>query len=103
MDFDHNLPKPDPRESQWTFTKIAILVIGLIALIVEEAALSAGAGGTLASMTLRYMRGVRVGPGVATATVRGDVADVEVTDGGRDGVLAVLATTRSFPCGGGAR
>jgi hypothetical protein len=34
MDFDHNLPKPDPRESQWTFTKIAILVIGLIALIV---------------------------------------------------------------------
>jgi acyl-coenzyme A thioesterase PaaI-like protein len=73
---------------------------GLIALIVEDAALSARPGGTLASMTLRYLRAVRVGPGVATATVRGDVADVEVTDGGRDGVLAVLATTRSFPTTG---
>jgi acyl-coenzyme A thioesterase PaaI-like protein len=70
---------------------------GLLALIVEDAALSAGSGGTLAAMTLRYLRGVRVGPGVATATVRGDVADVEVTDRGRDDVLCVLATTRSFP------
>jgi acyl-coenzyme A thioesterase PaaI-like protein len=70
---------------------------GLIALIVEEAALSAGSGGTLSSMTLRYLRAVRIGPGVATATIRGDVADVAVTDGGRDGVLSVLATTRSFP------
>jgi acyl-coenzyme A thioesterase PaaI-like protein len=70
---------------------------GLIALIVEDAALSARPGGTLASMTLRYLRAVRVGPGVATATVEGDVGEVAVTDGGRDGVLSVLATTRSFP------
>ena len=33
MDFDTELPKPDPRDSHWTLTKIAILVIGLMALI----------------------------------------------------------------------
>ena len=53
-------------------------------------------GRTLAMMTLRYLRAVRVGPAVATATTHGDLAEITVRDGGRDDVLAVLATTRCF-------
>ncbi|WP_426573984.1 PaaI family thioesterase [Aquihabitans sp. McL0605] len=69
---------------------------GLLALLAEEASLADRPGATLASMTLRYLRSVRVGPAIATAQVVGDLAEVEITDGGRDEVLAVLATTRCF-------
>lgn len=74
---------------------------GLVALVVEEAALSAQPGRTLAAMSLRYLRPVRVGPAVATATVHGPVGEVTVTDGGRDDAFAVSATTRSFEPAGG--
>lgn len=70
---------------------------GLLALVAEEAALSALPGTTLASMALCYLRPVRVGPAVATASVHGDVADVTVADGGRDHAAAVSVTARAFP------
>ena len=71
---------------------------GLLALLVEEAALSgAPPGTTLASMAMRYAQPVRVGPAVATADVQDGLADVVVRDAGRDDRLAVIATTRTFP------
>jgi acyl-coenzyme A thioesterase PaaI-like protein len=69
---------------------------GLVALAVEEAALSLAPGATLASMTLRYLRPVRVGPAVAIADVYAGLGRVEVRDAGSDDRLAVLATTRTF-------
>jgi acyl-coenzyme A thioesterase PaaI-like protein len=70
---------------------------GLLALVVEEAALSAAPPGTvLSSMVMRYAQPVRVGPGVAQAEVHDGLADVTVRDAGRDGRLAVIATTRAF-------
>jgi acyl-coenzyme A thioesterase PaaI-like protein len=69
---------------------------GLLALAVEEAALSLTPGATLASIALRYLRPVRTGPAVATAVVRGGLGRVEVRDAGNDDRLAVLATTRTF-------
>jgi acyl-coenzyme A thioesterase PaaI-like protein len=70
---------------------------GLLALVVEEAALSAAPPGTvLSSMGMRYVQPVRVGPGVARAEVHEDLADVMVRDAGRDDRLAVIATTRAF-------
>lgn len=69
---------------------------GLLALVVEEAALSGGPGGTLASLSMRYAQPVRVGPAVARADVRDGLASVVVRDEGRDDRLAVIATTRSF-------
>ena len=70
---------------------------GLIALVVEEAALSAAArDATLASLAMRYLRPARVGPLVATATGAGDLARVDVRDTGSDDRLAVTATTRTF-------
>jgi acyl-coenzyme A thioesterase PaaI-like protein len=68
---------------------------GLIALVVEEAALSLTPGTTLASMALRYLRAVRSGPAVATAEVRAGLARVEVRDAGGDDRAAVTATTRA--------
>jgi acyl-coenzyme A thioesterase PaaI-like protein len=68
---------------------------GLLALAVEEAVLSTGAG-SLASLAMRYVQPVRIGPAVARADVRGDLASVVVRDEGRDDRLAVIATTRSF-------
>jgi len=73
---------------------------GLIALVVEEAALSAGGGATLASLAMRYLRPARVGPLVATAVTEGAVASVEVRDSGSDDRLTTLATTRSFGADG---
>jgi acyl-coenzyme A thioesterase PaaI-like protein len=70
---------------------------GLIALAAEEAALSLAPGRSLASIGLRYLQPVRVGPAVATASARGDLARVEVRDAGNDDRLAVIATTRLFP------
>lgn len=68
---------------------------GLIALVVEEAALSLTPGATLSSMALRYLRAVRSGPAVATAEVRAGLARVEVRDAGGDDRAAVTATTRA--------
>ncbi len=71
---------------------------GLLALLVEEAALSAQEPRTsLAMMTLRYLRPVRLGPAAATAVVSGGLAEVTVVDHGRGDSPAMLATTRSFP------
>jgi len=71
---------------------------GLLALVVEEAALSADpASAGLASLAMRYAQPVRVGPAVARAEVRGGLGNVAVRDTGRDDRLAVIATTRSFP------
>jgi acyl-coenzyme A thioesterase PaaI-like protein len=69
---------------------------GLLALAVEHAALSLypGAGSAL---NLRYLRPVRVGPGVATATaLGGGMCEVEVVDAGARHKLAIQAVTRSF-------
>lgn len=68
---------------------------GLIALLVEEAALSLAPGATLTSMALRYLRPVRTGPAVATACERAGLARVEVRDEGGDGRSAVTGTTRT--------
>ena len=69
---------------------------GLLALAVEEAALSAEPGTTLASLSMRYAQPVRVGPAVARAEVRHGLGNVVVRDEGRDDRLAVIATTRAF-------
>lgn len=69
---------------------------GLLALVVEEAALSLAPGATLASLAMRYLRPARVGPVVATASRRGELARVEVRDTGGGERLAVVATTRTF-------
>ncbi|MFP3899205.1 MAG: hotdog domain-containing protein [Acidimicrobiia bacterium] len=68
---------------------------GLLALAVEEAALSLTPGATLASLALRYLQPVRVGPAVAVAEVDGGLGRVEVRDAGADGRCAVLGTTRT--------
>jgi acyl-coenzyme A thioesterase PaaI-like protein len=70
---------------------------GLIALAVEEAALSVTPGTMLASLAMRFLRPVRVGPAVATAEVRAGLGRVEVRDGDRP---AVVATTRVLSGGG---
>lgn len=73
----------------------------LLALLVEEAALSVPATpptAVLSSLSMRYLSPVRTGPAVAIAEVVGEggpVTSVEVTDEGR-GVLAARATTRTF-------
>jgi acyl-coenzyme A thioesterase PaaI-like protein len=68
---------------------------GLIALVVEEAALSLTPGATLSSMALRYLRPVRTGPAVATADVRAGLGRVEVRNAGGDDRPVVTATTRT--------
>lgn len=69
---------------------------GLLALVVEEAALSAAPNATLSSVSMRYVQPVRVGPAVAEANVREGLGNVVVHDAGRDNRLAVIATTRAF-------
>jgi acyl-coenzyme A thioesterase PaaI-like protein len=69
---------------------------GLLALAVEEAALSRTPGTTLADMSLRFLRPLRVGPAVATSQVRSGLGRVEVRDAGSDDRLAIVATTRTF-------
>jgi acyl-coenzyme A thioesterase PaaI-like protein len=69
---------------------------GLLALAVEEAALSATPGATLSSLSMRYAQPVRVGPAVAEADVRDGLGSVVVRDTGREDRLAVIATTRTF-------
>jgi acyl-coenzyme A thioesterase PaaI-like protein len=83
---------------------------GLIALAIEEAALSAvpavdadQSSATLASMAMHYLRPIRRGPAVATADLIGaadsPVCTVEVRDAGGEHRLAVHAVTRLFPRG----
>jgi acyl-coenzyme A thioesterase PaaI-like protein len=72
---------------------------GLLALVVEEAVLSAEPSTGLASLSMRYTQPVRVGPAVARAELHDGLARVTVVDSGRDDRLAVIATTRSFPAG----
>ena len=69
---------------------------GLIALGVEEAALSLAPGTTLSSLSLRFVRPVRSGPAVASAQARSGLAQIEVRDSGNDNRLCVLATARYF-------
>ncbi len=69
---------------------------GLIALAAEEAALSLAPGATLASLDLRYLQSVRVGPAVAQADVRDGLGRVEVHDAGNENRLCVVATCRTF-------
>lgn len=69
---------------------------GLIALAIEEAVLSLAPGDTLSSLGLRYLAAVRVGPAVATARIRGGVAQVDLHDAGNNNRLAVTATARTF-------
>jgi len=69
---------------------------GLVALAVEEAALSLTPGTTLSSMAMRYLRPVRIGPAIATAEVHAGLGRVEVHDAGTPDRLAISATTRTF-------
>jgi acyl-coenzyme A thioesterase PaaI-like protein len=69
---------------------------GLIALAAEEAVLSLAPGRSLSSLAVRYLQPVRVGPAVATATVREGLGRVSLRDDGNGDRLAVTATTRTF-------
>ncbi len=69
---------------------------GLIALVVEEAAVSTASATSLASLSMRYLRPARVGPLTARATADGRVARVDVRDSGSDDRLVVTAVTRTF-------
>lgn len=69
---------------------------GIIALVIEEAALNGlPAGSTLSSMALRYLRAGRVGPVVATAAQVGDHLRVEARDAGAGDRVLVVAMTRT--------
>ena len=69
---------------------------GLIALVAEEAALSVSPASILSSLSLRYLRPIRVGPAVANAEARSGLVQIEVRDAGSDNRLSVLATARYF-------
>jgi acyl-coenzyme A thioesterase PaaI-like protein len=69
---------------------------GLIGLVAEEAALSLVPGRTLASLSLRYLQPVRIGPVEATASQHDGLGRVEVRDQGSDSRLSAVATTRVF-------
>jgi len=69
---------------------------GLIALAVEESLLSLSPGTTVSSLSLRYLRPLRVGPAVATARVRSGLGQVDVRDAGNENRLTVLGTARLF-------
>lgn len=68
---------------------------GLLALAVEEAALTADRGTQLTSLSMRYVSPVRIGPAVAAAEVHDGLGQIVVRDDGRDGRLSVIATTRT--------
>jgi acyl-coenzyme A thioesterase PaaI-like protein len=68
----------------------------VIAVCVEEAALSLTPGASLALLDMHYLQPVRVGPAVARADVRNGLGRVEVRDAGAGDRLAVVATTRTF-------
>ena len=72
---------------------------GLLSLVAEEAALSLAPGAHLSSVALRYLRGFRSGPALATATRHGRLALVEITDPatGRLGASATATLGGSEP------
>ena len=72
---------------------------GILALVVEEAALSAATTVGLSSLSMRYAQPVRVGPAVARVAMHDGLGQITVHDTGRDDRLSVIATTRSFPQG----
>lgn len=67
---------------------------GLLAIVIEEAILSATADCVVTSLAVRYLRAGRTGPFVATAEIIGDLARVQVRDAGADERLVVVATAR---------
>ena len=68
---------------------------GLLAVAVEEAALSGDPGASrIESLHIRFLRAIRVGPAVVTADVHHGMARVEVVDAS-SGAVAAIATTRS--------
>jgi acyl-coenzyme A thioesterase PaaI-like protein len=69
---------------------------GLIALAAEEAVLSLVPGTSLSSLALRYLQPVRVGPAVATASLREGLGRVSLRDSGSGDRLAATGTTRTF-------
>ena len=69
---------------------------GLLALVIEEAVLSLAADATLSSLSMRYVRPVRLGPALAEAEEHGGLSRIVVRDTGRDDLLAVVATARTF-------
>jgi acyl-coenzyme A thioesterase PaaI-like protein len=69
---------------------------GLIALAIEESALSLSPGCTLSSLAVRYLQPVRVGPAVATASVRSGLGRTVLRDAGSGDRLAATGTTRTF-------
>jgi len=72
---------------------------GLLAVAVEEAALSADPAATrIESLHIRFVRAVRVGPATARADVHHGMARVEVVDES-SGAVAAIATTRSSTLG----
>lgn len=74
---------------------------GLLALAAEEAALTAMPGSFVESLSLHYLRPVRVGPAVATAEPHGHVVEVAVRDHGRDDrPVAVHVIARTAPIEG---
>ena len=70
---------------------------GLIALAAEEAMLSLAPGATLSTLGLRYLQPARVGPVVAEAALRAEVARSSLRDAGNDDRVTTLATGRLFP------
>src|SRR5262249_12376037 len=62
----------------------------LLALLAEEAALSAADAPGLSHLAVRYLRAVREGPALARATVLGAVATIQIEDEGADGRLCAV-------------
>jgi len=72
---------------------------GILTVPIEDAVLSrAGAGVSIASLLIRYLRPVRRGPAFARAELERDLARVEVIDEDRD-ALSIHATARLFDGG----
>jgi acyl-coenzyme A thioesterase PaaI-like protein len=70
---------------------------GLIALAVEEAAVSHSPGHTLCLLDVRFLQPVRQGPALARARVGDGLCRIEVHDQGSHDRLAAIATARLFP------
>lgn len=69
---------------------------GILAIAIEEAALSLATGQqTLSSLIIRYLRAVRTGPAIARARLNEGLGQVEVVDASND-ALAIAATIRLF-------
>lgn len=69
---------------------------GLLAVPIEEAALSAAVPGqSLSSMTISYQRSIRTGPAIARARISECLGRVDVTDASND-ALAAFASVQLF-------